>query len=134
MVASPKKSATVSRRPRVVTVGFPDDFKPTPAHELTDLATLPRRFDLFAGEMRDALAAIGREFLPIMNRVEASVAGVREDIAVIRGHISDLETKVSMRFEKLEAEVADLAKRTHAAEATLREIGAARATKSRKKR
>lgn len=63
-------AAKVPRRPRVQKFGF----EASSVGDNSDLALLPRRFDLFATEVREGLDAIGKQFLPILNRLESAFA------------------------------------------------------------
>lgn len=92
------------RGPKHVKVGF-EDVPPSP----TELDTLPRRFDLFATEVREALDSIGRQLLPIVNRIEVTLQNNSEalreglaEIAAIRAEVVDLRA----RTERLEAAIA----------------------------
>ncbi len=105
---------TPTRPPRIRSFGFtPDDFdssdatawladheqpaSPQPAApkfarpgELTDLDLLPKRFDMFAREVRDALKSICGQLLPLITEVRAEQARSAEREAVRDEHVVEL--------------------------------------------
>jgi hypothetical protein len=68
----------------------PSPSKPWERGPLTDLELLPRRFDLFVGEVRDSLASIGTQLLPLVNRVEAALSRLEEREKVRDAHVLEL--------------------------------------------
>lgn len=92
-------------KPQVQKFGFSDTgFVATRVGDNSDLELLPARFELFASEVRDALAGIGKSLLPIMNRVEAGQTRHTELIAMYEQRMADHEKRTAL----LEARVNDL--------------------------
>lgn len=104
---------TPKRHPRMKSFGFnPDDFdssdatawladrdqpempKYAEAGELTDLNLLPKQFHMFARETRDALHSIGTQLLPIVNRIEASLAALVEREQSRDAHVLEIDARL----------------------------------------
>lgn len=52
---------------------FNDTFKPVTRDDMTDLALLPRRFDMFAYEVKQSFETLTGKILPFMQRVEHAI-------------------------------------------------------------
>lgn len=81
-----------------------DEFKPTDRGDVDDLALLPRRFELFASEVRQSFEMLGDKILPALTRIEEAVIDLGErvsrlerDAVEVNRRIAALEQKVSRR-------------------------------------
>jgi hypothetical protein len=56
-----------------------DDYKPVTREDVTDLALLPKRFDLFAHEVRQSFELLTERLIPALTRIEEKLEdfGVR---------------------------------------------------------
>lgn len=76
-----------------------DKFKPVQSADVTDLALLPKRFDLFASEVRDAFGRLttqlGDRIIPMLERIESRLSDMEVRVDRLeRGH-DDLKKRVA---------------------------------------
>lgn len=69
-------------------------FKPVTPADVTDLALLPRRFDLFAEEVRTSFTLLGDKILPAIGRIEAAIVDIGQRVTSVEREVRDLAERV----------------------------------------
>ena len=77
-----------------------DLFKPVTRDDMTDLALLPRRFDMFAFEVKESFTRLSAKLLPFMQRMEAAVTDIRERVGELERHRIRLEDRIEALEQK----------------------------------
>lgn len=79
-----------------------NDRAPITAADVTDLAGLPRRFDMFAAEVRTSFELLTERLVPFMTRIDAAI----DDLAVRLDNLERGQVDVRQRIEALERNAA----------------------------
>ncbi|HEY6038807.1 MAG TPA: hypothetical protein VIV58_31210 [Kofleriaceae bacterium] len=61
-------------------------YKPVTGEDVTDLALLPKRFDLFASAVQQQLDVIGNKILPLLTEIRDEVKDLRSRVAELEKH------------------------------------------------
>ena len=75
-----------------------DDYKPVTREDVTDLALLPKRFDLFAAEVRQSFELLTERLIPALTRIEEKL----EDFGVRLSRLERAHTDHAARITALE--------------------------------
>ena len=75
-----------------------DEYKPVTREDVTDLALLPKRFDLFATEVRQSFELLTERLIPALTRIEEKL----EDFGVRLARLERGHTDHAARIAALE--------------------------------
>lgn len=75
-----------------------DDYKPVTREDVTDLALLPKRFDLFAHEVRQSFELLTERLIPALTRIEEKL----EDFGVRIARLERGQVDTTARITALE--------------------------------
>lgn len=90
----------MSRAPATGDTGN-DGFTAVAPADVTDEVLLPRRFDAFAVEMRDAFEMLGDKILPFMERIETKLVDAIERIGKLERHAHRTDDRLDALEKKL---------------------------------
>lgn len=76
-----------------------DRYRPVTREDVTDIALLPRRFDLFAAEVRTSLELLGEKVIQTLARIERA----QLELARRLDHVEQRAISNTERIEALEA-------------------------------
>jgi hypothetical protein len=85
-----------------------DAFRPVRPEDVTDLALLPRRFDMFAAEVKAGFELLGNKLLPAMERVEHAITDLAARVTALEKakHVADdIHEAMLKRIRALEIRV-----------------------------
>ena len=60
-----------------------DGFTPVTREDVSDLHSLPKRFDMFAAEIRSSFELLGNRILPFIAKVESTLVDISERVSTI---------------------------------------------------
>lgn len=75
-----------------------DDYKPVTREDVTDLALLPKRFDMFATEVRQSFELLNERLIPMLTRIEERL----DDLGVRMSRIEREQHDHAARITALE--------------------------------
>lgn len=76
-----------------------DKFVPVTREDVSDLNSLPRRFDSFAAEVRTNFSVLAEKLLPAIDRIHSAL----DDIAFRLTHLERAHAETEKRLAVLEA-------------------------------
>lgn len=74
-----------------------DGYQPVTRDDVSDLALLPRRFDLFAAEVKQGFEILANQILPKLDRIAATQSDQGHELAQLSKRVAALELHVHKR-------------------------------------
>ena len=86
---------------------FADDYQVVTREDVADLGLLPKRFDMFASEVRSSFELLGNRILPQLTKIESMLVDLGSRVSTIEAH----QLRSDSRIDAIEAQLRALRRR-----------------------